>query len=213
MEPEKDMFEQWAEEREAKPWYKKIAHRISLNWEFKYQYLWRDFKTGVKNIVYWLPIIWKDRNWDHRYIYTILQHKLKSQSKYIGDRDHHVTAKRDAEIMMTCVRLIDKVGEEFYSSEYSDYHKSKHWFEDVPGKEGLSSWNSRILEEDFSDYIKKYPLIEKRVMKGEGVFSLDGEDSLEIKQRIAMNIGQINHERANKLLFKIMEENMSRWWD
>ena len=213
MEPEKDMFEQWAEEREAKPWYKKIAHRISLNWEFKYQYLWRDFKTGIKNIVYWLPIIWKDRNWDHRYIYTILQHKLKAQSKYIGDRDHHVTAKRDAEIMMTCVRLIDKVGEEFYSSEYSDYHKSKHWFEDVPGKEGLSSWNSRILEEDFSDYIKKYPLIEKRVMKGEGVFSLDGEDSLEIKQRIAMNIGQINHERANKLLFKIMEENMSRWWD
>ena len=212
MEPEKDMFEQWAEEREAKPWYKKIANSISLNWEFKYQYLWGDFKTGVKNIVYWLPIIWKDRNWDHRYIYTILQHKLKAQSKYIGGRDHHVTAKRDAEIMMTCVRLIDKVGEEFYSSEYTDYHKDKHWFTPAE-KEGYSTWNSRILEENFDDYFAKYPLIYKRVMKGEGPFTLDGKDSEEIKQRVAMNIGHINDKRAQDLLFKIMNENISKWWD
>ena len=209
MEPEKDMFEQWVEEREAKPWYKKIANRISLNWEFKYQYLWRDFKTGVKNIVYWLPVIWKDRNWDHRYIYTILQHKLKAQSKYIGDRGIHVTAKRDVEIMMTCVRLIDKVGDEFYSSEYWDYHKSKHWF--TPDeKEGYNVWNSRTLEENFNDYFKKYPLIYKRVMNGEGPFKLDGSND---KQRIAMNIGRINEKRAHDLLFKIINENINKWWD
>ena len=209
MEPGKDIFEQWAEEREAKPWYKKIANSISSGWEFKYQYLWRDFKIGVKNIVYWLPIIWKDRNWDHRYIYTILQHKLKAQSKYIGNRGNHVTAKRDAEIMMTCVRLIDKVGEEFYSSEYSDYHKSKHWFTPA-GKYGYTEWNSRTLEENFEDYFKKYPLIYKRVMNGEGSFKLDGSND---KQRIAMNIGHINEKRAHDLLFKIMNKNINKWWD
>jgi hypothetical protein len=213
MEPELDVFEQWAKEHAAKPWYKKIVSKISLKWEFEHQYLWRNFKTGVKNITYWLPIIWKDRNWDHRYIYNILQHKLKAQSKYIGNRGHHVTAKRDVEIMMTCVRLIDKVGDEFYSSEYWDYHKDKHWFEDIPGKEGYSSWESRILEENFNDYFKKYPLIHKRVLNGEGVFQLDGENKTDINQRIAMNIGHINHDRANKLLFKIMEENIQRWWD
>ena len=212
MEPEKDIFEQWDEEREAKPWYKKISSSISLNWKFKYRYLWRDFKNGIKNIIYWLPIIWKDRNWDYRYIYTILQHKLKVQSKYIGDRDWRVTAKRDAEIMMTCVRLIDKVSDEFYSSEYSDYHKDKHWF--TPDeKEGYSTWNSRTLEENFDDYFKKYPLIYKRVMKGEGPFKLDGVDSEDMKRRVAMNIGHINHERVRKLLFKLMEQNIEKWWD
>ena len=120
MEPEKDIFEQWTKERESKPWYKKITDSISLNWEFKYQYIWGDFKIGVKNIIYWLPVIWKDRNWDYRYIYTILEHKLKAQSDYIGRMDRHVTAKRDAEVMMTCVRLIDKVDDEFYSLEYTD---------------------------------------------------------------------------------------------
>jgi hypothetical protein len=28
-----------------------------------------------------------------------------------------------------------------------------------------------------------------------------------------MNIGHINHSRARKLLFKIMEENIEGWWD
>ena len=212
MEPELDVFEQWAKERAAKPWYKKIASKISLKWKFEHQYAWRDFKTGVKNLIYWLPIIWKDRNWDHRYIYTILQHKLKAQSEYIGRRDWYEGAKRDAEIMMTCVRLIDKVSEEFYSSEYSEYHKDKHWFTPAE-KEGYSTWNSRILEENFDNYFKKYPLIYKRVMKGEGSFTLDGTDSEDIKQRVAMNIGHINEQRAHNLLFKIMNENINKWWD
>ena len=50
-------------------------------------------------------------------------------------------------------------------------------------------------------------------MNGEGVFSLDGEDSLEVKQKLAMNIGHINHKRARKLLFKLMEQNIEKWWD
>ena len=211
MEPEKDIFDQWAEELEAKPWYKKIANSISLNRKFKYQYLWKDFKIGVKNIWYWLPVIWKDRNWDHRYIYTILQHKLKAQSKYIGGRDHHVTAKRDAEIMMTCVRLIEKVDDEFYNMEYMDYEKTKHWFEPCEDKEGYSTWESKLLEENFDDYFKKYPLIYKRVLNGEGVFNREGRE--DDKQIIAINIGHINHERARKLLFKLMEQNIEKWWD
>jgi hypothetical protein len=137
-----------------------------------------------------------------------MKHKIRAQSKYIGERDIHTGAKRDSEVMMTCIRLMEKVQDEFYSSEYSDYHKTKHWFEDVPGKEGYSSWESKILTETFDDYFKKYPLIYKRAINGEGVF--DREDD---KQIIAMNIGCINHDRARKLLFKLMEQNIERWWD
>ncbi len=31
--------------------------------------------------------------------------------------------------MRLCVKLMKLVQDEFYSSEYSDYHKTKHWFE------------------------------------------------------------------------------------
>ena len=212
MEPELDMFDQWAKERSEKSWIVRKIQWIPLWWDQEGRYLHREIARGFKNIWYWLPIIWKDRHYDSHYIFDIMIHKIKAQSKYIGERNIHTRAKRDSEVMMTCVRLMEKVQDEFYSSEYNDYHKTKHWFEPAD-KEGYSTWESRILSEDFDSYIKKYPLIEKRVMNGEGVFKLDGEDTLEIKQRIAMNIGHINHDRARKLLFKLIEQNIEKWWD
>jgi hypothetical protein len=140
-----------------------------------------------------------------------MMHKLKAQSKYIGGRGIHLRAERDAEVMMTCVKLMKLIQDDFYSSEYSGYHKTKHWFEDVPGKEGYSSWESKLVKENFDDYFKKYPLIYKRVLNGEGVFRKEGRE--EDKQVIAMSIAHINHDRARKLLFKLMEENIERWWD
>jgi len=211
METLKDMFEQWREERDSKPWIVRKWNSLSLWWNHEGTYMFRNFKVGVKNLWYWLPIIWKDRHWDSHYIFEIMMHKIKAQSKYIGDRGIHTGAERDAEVMMTCVRLMEKVQDEFYSGEYSDYHKTKHWFEDVPGKEGLRSWESKLLEDNFDDYFAKYPLIYKRVLNGEGVFNREGRE--DDKQIIAMNIAHINHDRARKLLFKLMEQNIERWWD
>ena len=211
MEPEKDIFDQWAEEREKESWLVRKLKYIPAWWDNDGRYYHKYLKEGVMNIWYWFPIIWKDRHWDSHYIFEILSHKIKAQSKYIGSRDIHTRAKRDAEIMMTCVRLMKLVQEETYSSEYSDYHKTKHWFEDVPGKKGYSSWESKLLEENFEDFFKKYPLIYKRVLGGEGPFGREGRE--DDKQVIAMNIGYINHDRARKLLFKIMEQNIERWWD
>jgi len=212
MEPEKDIFEQWSEERAKKPWIVRKLQWIPLWWDHDGKYLHTTIKRGIKSIWYWFPIIWKDRHWDSHYIFEIMMHKLKAQSKYIGSRDIHTRSKRDSEVMMTCVRLMEKVQDEFYSSEYMDYHKTKHWFEPAE-KEGYSTWESRLLEENFDEYFLKYPRIYDRVMQGEGVFTLDGDDHEDIKQRIAMNIGRINHERARKLLFKIMEQNIENWWD
>ena len=212
MEPEKDMFGQWRDERESRSWLRRKIDYISFWWRRDGKYLHLEFKRGIKNLIYWFPIIWRDRNWDSHYIFEILKHKLKAQSKYIGGRDIHTQSKRDAEVMMTCVRLMKLIQDEHYSSEYSDYHISKYWFEDIPDKPGHSTWESKQLEENFDDYFKKYPLVYKRVLAGEGPFqpiSFKQED----KQRIAMNIGHINHNRARKLLFKIMEQNIEKWWD
>lgn len=202
MEPEKDIFEKWAEEKTP------LITRLKWRWG-EVSRLPRIFGQSIKSVWYWLPIIWKDRHYDSHYIFEIMMYKIKAQSKYIGERDIHNRAKRDSEVMMTCVRLMKKVQDEFYRSEYSDYHKTKHWFEPTE-REGYSSWESKILEENFDDYFKKYPLIYKRALNGEGIFKLDGTDD---KQRIAMNIGHINHERVRKLLFKLMEQNIERWWD
>jgi hypothetical protein len=211
MEPEKDIFDEWAEKSEKQLWIIRKLRFIPLWWNHEGKYYHKMFRMGVKNLIYWFPIIWKDRNWDSHYIFEIMKHKLTSQADCIGSRDLHTRAQLDAKRMRLCVKLMGLVQDEFYSTEYTDYHNTKHWFEDLPEKPGYSSWESRLLEENFDDYFKKYPLIYKRVINGEGVFGREGRE--EDKQIIAMNIGHINHDRARKLLFKIMEKNIEGWWD
>jgi hypothetical protein len=190
-----------------------LFRRIWLWWDNDGKYYHKYAKQGIKNLIYWFPIIWKDRNWDDHYIFEILQHKLVAQANYIGRRDFHTRAQLDAKRMRLCVKLIDKVQEEDYAMEYMDYAKDRVWFTPCEDREGSSLYNSETVWEKYDDYFKKYPLVYKRVLKGEGVFTLDGRDESEMKRIIAMNIGHINHDRARKLLFKIMEQNIEGWWD
>ena len=187
--------------------------RIYLWWNHDGRYYHKYFKQGVKNIWYWFPVIWKDRDWDGHYIFEILKHKLKSQAKYIGKRDFHTRAQLDAKRMRLCIKLMSKVQEEDYTMEYMDYAKDRVWFTDCEDRPGSSLYNSEEVWEKYDEYFKKYPLVYKRVMKGEGVFTLDGRDESDMKRIIAMNIAHLNHDRARKLLFKIMEENIEGWWD
>lgn len=188
-----------------------VIERISLWWRFDGRHIPRNIMEGIKNIIYWFPIIWKDRNWDQSFIYEVLKHKLKAQANYIETKDRHTRAKHDARRMRLCVSLIQICQYDTYNTEYMDYAETDFWFEDVEDKPGYSTIESKIIWEKYDDYFKKYPLIYKRVMNGEGVFSLDGRD--DDKRVIAMNIGHINQDRAHKLLFKIMEENIQGWWD
>lgn len=190
-----------------------IFRKIYLWWNHDGQYYHKYLKQGILNLWYWFPIIWKDRNWDDHYIFEVLKHKLKAQSKYIGDRDFHTRAQQDARRMRLCVSLIEKIQDETYLMEYMDYGKERVWFTPCNDGTGSSLYNSKIVEDNYKDFHKKYPLIYKRVLKGEGPFTLDGRDDSEINQLIAMNIAHINQERAHKLLFKILEENIRGWWD
>jgi len=187
--------------------------RIWLWWEHDGKYYHKYFKQGIKNIIYWVPVIWKDRNWDGHYIFEILKHKLKAQADYIGRRDLHTRAQLDAKRMRLCISLIKKVQEEDYTMEYMDYHKDRVWFTPCEDRPGSSLYNSEEVWEKYDEYFKKYPLVYKRVLKGEGVFTLNGRNDSDMKRVIAQNIAHLNHDRARKLLFKIMEENIEGWWD
>jgi len=173
----------------------------------------RDIYRSIRSVIRWFPVIWNDRDWDDWYIYKILQTKLKFQSKYIGDRDIHTRAKRDAEVMNICVRLIDKLMGDFYDMEYLDYHESTFSFVDSD-KPDYKRLEITDTSENFDEFFKKYPLVYKKVLKvgDKNIFSLY-EDGVLSKKRIAMNISQINHDRARKLLFNVMGDNINRWWD
>lgn len=183
-----------------------LFKKIALWWKFDGRYLHRDFIKGIKNLWKWFPVVWKDRDWDDHYIWEMLIFKIKNQAKYIGDRDFHTRAKRDAEIMMTCVRLMEKVKNEDYHMEYMDYCEDEFNFveSDTPG---YSQLEITEISENFDEYFKKRPSAYRKVMKDGGMF---GNDT---KKHIAMSMGRLQHEKARKILFTLLERNIESWWD
>jgi hypothetical protein len=98
---------------EYNEWYWRLYRWIK--WELPYQHKY--IKYGVKNLYKWFWVIWKDRDWDHHYIFQVLKFKLEKQAKHLAEKGFHNEAQRDAELMMTCVRLIDKLQNEYYYDE------------------------------------------------------------------------------------------------
>lgn len=184
-----------------------IWWKIRRWWRWEAKYTFRNIKEGIKNIFRWMPIVWKDRDWDTHYIWEVFKFKLKNQAKYIGGNDRHTTAKRDAEIMNLCVKLMDKIQNEYYSSEYVNYQNSKFHFIPIEGSDNYEM-KSELIREDFEIYFAKYPRIYKQVMKMDNPPFRTND-----KYGIAINMAHINHKRARKLLFKIMESEIERWWD
>ena len=125
-----------------------------LRWKLPYQHKY--IKYGVKNLYKWFWVIWNDRDWDHHYIFQVLKFKLEKQANHLAENGFHNNAQRDAELMMTCVRLIDKLQNEYY---YDELCKS-------------------------------------------------GVRSSEAVQNVIAK-----HNKARRLLFKIMNDRIEQWWD
>ena len=191
-----------------------------LYWS-KIGYKVRGFFTSVGNLIKWFPVIWKDRDWDDHYIFEVFKFKLEKQAKYIKEKGFHTNSDLDAKRMMLCVKLMEKVQEEFYVMEYMDYEDKDFLFvptgDDI--EDDLSGYymETRLNKENLNDFFKKYPLVYKKIVtdKKYHIFKIDNEDltSYEVKSRIALNIGRYNHERARKLLFKTLSENIEAWWN
>ena len=174
----------------------KKANWIKSAWDYLYDEIywkfigWRlkEFKSSVSKLIRWLPIIWKDRDWDDHYIWELMKNKLRWQANYIAKRDWHTRSELDAKRMRLCANLMDKVQDEFYSSEYSDYHEADFNWLDVPDRTDYKELKIETTSERFNEFFKKYPLVYKKVLMDNKLqmFSIeprDGETEVDIKSQ------------------------------
>lgn len=159
-----------------------------------------NLKYYFKNIIKWSPILWKDRDWDDFFITNTLSFKIENTAKYIAKNQRYVGWERDVERMNLVVRLIHKLQDEYYSCEYQDYYKSVFWFEDCEDPK-LHELKSEATEDNLIEYFKKYPNTYK-------LFS-NKKDDLDI----ALKMGNHLHTKCKRILFKLIEQNIEKWWD
>ena len=170
------------------------------------------FIGNVYNLIRWFPVIWKDRDWDDYYIWEILKFKLKNQAKYIGDSDTHTRAKYNAEKMMLCARLIDKVQDEYYLMEHMDYHESDYNWLDVEDKPGYKELEIIEVSERYDEYFNQHRAAVRKILanKEHQIFELAEE---KYKKRLAMNLSHYNEKRAQDILFRLLNRDIRGWWD
>ena len=94
---------------------------------------------GLQNLFTWFRVIWKDRDWDHYWIYYILRFKLSRMVKSFEKYDIHVGNERHIKQMKTCVWLLDRL----IGNDYAD----KEWEEAIQTDEtGLYNWGRSLTE-------------------------------------------------------------------
>lgn len=185
------------------------------DWWWDYiQYPLKSSKQSIKNMIYYFPIVWKDRDWDYTFIYEILKSKLKKHAQYTYSNNQFVNSEAHADKMWLCCKLIDIQQNQFYSEEYFDYYDSSIEWLDVEGNDKLKEFNSNINWENFDEYFKKYPKPYKMAVEGKlDKFHREGIESKEDKLSIAMEIGEYNQNRSKKILHDLLHDNIDMWWE
>ncbi len=150
--------------------------------------------TGLKNIRYWLPVIWSDRDWDYNFLLIILAHKLRSiQDFFESDKTilSYEHCKKAAGNARECAMLAERLIE--YTSQNAAFaeHETK-W-----GKSEL------IIDDETHEIhfiYKSFP---------------DRESSIKASKELRelLDKAQEQEEKDKKDLFSNLNENLYSWWD
>ena len=174
--------------------------------------------SQVKRVLDYLPIIWKGYDWDYKYATDLFAHQLGRMADFLeSDRARTLSAKDNAKRIRTTLKLMKLVGDEEYAMEYFDYEDVESYFVPCKDDKGYSTMETNHISETYDEFFKKYPLIHKRVLNGEGIwgkqYNADNATDFELKRSVAMNVAYLNQERATKTLHKLIERNIQSWWD
>lgn len=200
-------------------WYWDLTRNTWFERHIEFQF--SDFKVGVRNLVRWFKIVWRDRDYGYDGILTVMKFKIENvrdrilKNDIILDEDQ----QRISRYATLCVKLIDRYTEEAYEMEYLDYHKSEllwHAFSDNehPVEMGLRRLEMVDTKDNLDAYFKKYPNDLRRTLSKIKKDYPDRDPSLpENRVFLAIIMGSIRQERANGLIWKILDRELRTWWD
>ena len=144
---------------------------------------------NIKNIIRWLPIIWRDRDWDYGFIYEILYQKLKNMELFFrSDKVYAKDALKFAHQIMVAKNLCKRLSEDNY------LHNAMFWHD--------KKYPEPIVFEFEPDEISGYKkLLPDKNLKRSQSFKKCGEHSRYMKKQ------DLDY------LFKYMRKHIQNWWD
>jgi len=84
-----------------------------------YHFIIYDIPQGFGNLIKWFPVIWRDRDWDHHFLFEVLRFKLENMEWVFSKYGCGIGSERDAKRMRICIELIKRIQEDNYNGDYS----------------------------------------------------------------------------------------------
>ena len=156
----------------------------------------RNIKYGVQNLIKWFYIIWTDRDWDHYFLYQILEFKLDQMIHLHRNYGHLEDNELYASQMETCSKILNRLkSDDYYDDTFHEYNKK--W------GQAQMNWSECDDDSELCELHITHPNV--KTLKDEI------QEKLEFKQCIQNE----NDLRENDLdiLFKTMRKNIQKWWD
>ena len=169
-----------------------------VHWRIRY------FFHGIYNIIRWMPVLYKDKDWDTSYITTILQKKLEHQRAYLVHANRHTDVSQINQWITIVLNLIDLEHDAYYESEYGKYHDQEMIINSDGSIDFITHW------EKYDEYLAKYPAALRRVLQ---LPEYKKRKTKWTKCQLCMIVGHYNQQRCNSLIFEILKRKSSQWWD
>jgi len=159
----------------------------------------------IKNVFRWLPIIWKQYDFDYNYSLEVFKFQLQKQAEFLeSDRAVTLCAKDKAKRIRTVIKLMDKVYDDEYGMEYQDILKEMY------GEDVLEVSFVETGDTTFNDFSGKTEKLFSMRYKYE---TWDNVDEIKKVKEQLIKESHDKQMRAHKILWSLIEKDIRDWWD
>jgi hypothetical protein len=170
----------------------------------KIKYFFKRKTEQIKRLVKWIPVIWKQYDFDYVYSIEVFKLKLGELADTLESDKTGTNSTSDSKRVRTAIDLMDKVYNEYYSEQCVDRAYAKY------GEKGFvrtkKITDKDILKELGGGYHYDMDLIWLRSMSDE---ETKEADAFYIEM---IMLGEERQKRAHKLLWEFIEHNIKGWW-
>ncbi len=147
-------------------------------------------RRGLRNLWYWLPIIWNDRPWDYVFLLIVMKHKIQQMADSTPDW-LHVNAEDIKQEMLDTVFLLDCLIDDRAEMDAMAQHEAIFG---KPKHEFVATENNELVE-----MVTTYPDTEDDEVARKAVLAF--AHIAEITRRITL-------QALGRAFMRI-----ERWWD
>lgn len=159
-------------------------------------YGYYNIRHFFKNLIYYIPFIWKDRNWSDHHIFLALYYKLKRQENYIR-HGHFVGCEKEADNILFCIKLLE----------------SRILKDDYNNVSGYTKINEKWGDYDCKCKKSEIDGFEELILSRENV-KTEEDEKLEKKEFMeAMLLEEYLKNQDIAYLFGFMRKHIRYWWD